>query len=144
MGSEYNSSESAAMHNELMHFLTQSQEMRKTAKGSLKQSLYAASGAFAGSFLLGPVGGLAGGVAGSVVGYLKSDDYDGALLEVVKLEGERRERLMKEVGKVLMSAGATARQLESAEAFRDALASFAEQEAVRDGVWRACLHAVHD
>mmetsp|Transcript_15524 Transcript_15524/g.21193 ORF Transcript_15524/g.21193 Transcript_15524/m.21193 type:complete len:144 (-) Transcript_15524:598-1029(-) len=135
---------SEEIHGELIRFLTQSEEMRKTARGSLKQSLYAGGGAFAGSMLLGPVGGLAGGVAGSVVGYLKSDDYDGAILEVVKLEGERRERLMKDVGKVMMNAGATAQQLQSAGAFRDALTQFAQQDAVRDGVWKACMHAVNE
>eukprot|EP00957_Ditylum_brightwellii_P188931 14382173-Ditylum_brightwellii.AAC.1 len=83
-----------------------------------------------------------GGVAGSVVEYLKSDDCNGALLEVAKLEGEQQEQLMKEVGKMLLSAGVTAQQLQLIEAFRGALSSFLQQEAVRYGVWRACLHDV--
>jgi hypothetical protein len=36
------------MHGELVQFLTQNEAMKKTARGSLKQSLYAGGGAFAG------------------------------------------------------------------------------------------------
>ena len=88
---ERQNEEFSMMHSELVRFLTQSQQMRDTARSSVKQSLYAGSGAFAGSFLGGPVGGLVGGVAGSIVGYLKSDDYDGALMAVLNLEGDRRQ-----------------------------------------------------
>jgi hypothetical protein len=35
-------------HGELIQFLTQNEAMKKTARGSLKQSLYAGGGAFAG------------------------------------------------------------------------------------------------
>jgi uncharacterized membrane protein len=80
----------AEAHSELVRFLTQSSEMRTTARGALKQSLWAAGGTFAGAILGGPVGGLIGGVTGSVLGLLKSDNYDGALLHIVQLEGERR------------------------------------------------------
>jgi len=65
--------------------------MRETAKSSMKQSLFAASGAFAGSFIGGPVGGLVGGIAGSVIGFIKSDDYDGAIVILTRLEGERKQ-----------------------------------------------------
>lgn len=113
--------------------------MRRTAKSSLKQSLYAGGGALAGSFIGGPVGGLLGGVVGSVVGYLQSDEYDGLVLAVLKLEEGRKQTLMKEVAAVLMIAGAQARQLESADGIREQLYRFADQEAVRDGVWKACM-----
>lgn len=77
-------------YSELMTFLSESRAMRKTAKSAVKQSLYAASGAFAGSFVGGPVGGLVGGVVGSVVGFLQSDDYDGAIVAMTKLDESHR------------------------------------------------------
>ncbi len=78
-------------YSELMRFLSESHSMRETAKSSMKQSLFAASGAFAGSFIGGPVGGLVGGIAGSVIGFIKSDDYDGAIVSLTRLEGERKQ-----------------------------------------------------
>ena len=86
---------SAEMHASLMQWLTESDDMRKTAKSSLKQSIYAGGGAFAGSFIGGPVGGLIGGVAGSIVGFLKSDDYDGLLLAVSKIDDVHRTKLVQ-------------------------------------------------
>ena len=86
---------SAEMHASLMEFLTESDSMRTTAKNSLKQSLYAGGGAFAGSFIGGPVGGLVGGIAGSLVGFFKSDDYDGLLLAVSKIDDAHRTKLLK-------------------------------------------------
>jgi hypothetical protein len=129
-------------HGELIYFLTQSHEMRKTAKSALKQGLYAGGGAIAGSFLLGPVGGLVGGIAGSVIGFFNSDNYDGAVLALTKIEGSRRNVLMQEVGKVLMVAGATTQQIASSEAFRSTLLHYAQDNTVRDGIWRACLHSI--
>jgi hypothetical protein len=131
-------------YGELMSFLNESQSMRRTARNAVKQSLWAGGGALGGAFLMGPIGGLVGGIFGSIVGFVKSDEYDGALLAIMKLEGARREVLMREVGQVLMAAGATTRDLQSAEAFRGALYSYAEQETVRNGVWRACLHSIQD
>ena len=89
---------SAEMHAGLMEFLTESDSMRKTAKNSLKQSLYAGAGAFAGSFIGGPVGGLVGGIGGSLVGFFKSDDYDGLLLAVSKIDDAHRTKLLKVSG----------------------------------------------
>eukprot|EP00591_Stephanopyxis_turris_P010290 CAMPEP_0195519366 /NCGR_PEP_ID=MMETSP0794_2-20130614/14606_1 /TAXON_ID=515487 /ORGANISM="Stephanopyxis turris, Strain CCMP 815" /LENGTH=129 /DNA_ID=CAMNT_0040648505 /DNA_START=133 /DNA_END=519 /DNA_ORIENTATION=- len=128
-------SNSDGFHEELVGFLRDNHDMRKTARNSLKQSLWAGGGAFAGSMLLGPVGGLVGGVAGSAAGYFMSDPYDGAVLAVLKLEEERRKVLMTEVRAVLMGAGATAQQLQSSDGFREAIFQFAEQDAVRNGVW---------
>ena len=130
-------------HRVVIDFLTNSQEMRQTAKSSLKQSMYAGGGALAGGFILGPVGGLVGGIAGSVAGFLHADDYDGAVLAMSKLEGARKDALLKGVGAVLMAAGATARQFESAEAFQSALKEFAAQPAVRQQIWNACRNAVN-
>jgi hypothetical protein len=118
--------------------------MRRTARNALKQSLWAGGGALGGAFLMGPIGGLVGGIVGSIIGFVKSDEYDGALMAIMKLEGARREQLMREVGQVLIAAGATTRDLQSAEAFREALYSYAEQESVRNGVWRACLHSIQN
>jgi len=78
-------------HSELVRFLTESQEMRIAAKSSLKHSLWAGAGAFAGAMMLGPVGGLVGGVAGSVAGFLQSDPYDGAVLAIIKIQGQQRQ-----------------------------------------------------
>jgi len=86
---------SAEMHASLMEFLTESESMRKTAKSSLKQSMYAGGGAFAGSFIGGPVGGLIGGIAGSLVGFFQSDGYDGLLLAVSKIDDTHRTHLLK-------------------------------------------------
>lgn len=77
-------------YEELMSFMSESSSMRETAKSAVKQSLFSAGGAFAGSFLGGPVGGLIGGVAGSLIGYIKSDDYDGLIIALTKIETERR------------------------------------------------------
>ena len=130
------------VHSELVRFLTESREMRQTAQSAVRQSLWAAGGALAGSLLLGPAGGLAGGVAGSLVGYLRSDTYDGVVLAVVKLQGSHRDRVVREVTDVLITAGATARQLERAGAFQEALRQFAGREEVRDGLWKACMVSV--
>ena len=90
--------------------------MRNTAKSSLKQSMFAGGAAFAGSMIAGPVGGLVGGlVGGSVIGFLNSDDYDGAVKLIMDLESERHQALMKEIGCVLMAAGASVRELRSDE-----------------------------
>ena len=86
--------------------------MRNTAKSSLKQSMFAGGAAFAGSMIAGPVGGLVGG---SVIGFLNSDDYDGAVKLIMDLESERHQALMKEIGCVLMAAGASVRELRSDE-----------------------------
>lgn len=128
-------------YRELMQFLTESHEMRNAARGSVKQGLCAAAGAIAGGFVLGPVGGLVGGIGGSIYGFLTASDYDGALVQIMKLERDQQERLMTEVGGVLRAAGATANQFESPEAFRATLAEFAAQNSVRDQIWRACIEA---
>ena len=84
-------------YTELMSFLSESHSMRVTAKSAVKQSLYAASGAFAGSFIGGPLGGLLGGIAGSVIGYVKSDNFDGAIVALTKLESARQKVCMSVV-----------------------------------------------
>jgi hypothetical protein len=129
-------------YGELVRFLTESHEMRVTARNALKQSLYAAGGAFTGAFLMGPIGGLVGGIFGSIVGFFKSDEYDGAVLAISKLEGERRTQLMSEVMTVLTTAGATTQQMANAEVFHDTLYRLAEQDSVRNGIWSACVHAI--
>ena len=82
-----------AQHNELIDFLTNSREMRQTAKSSLKQAAYASGGALAGGFLLGPVGGMVGGIFGSIIGFVKADNYDGAILSVCKLDSAHKKAL---------------------------------------------------
>ena len=139
-------------HNELVQFLTNSREMRRTAKSSFKQAAYAGGeffvysallvgyfvallvcclsfflshadvatsivpfstlgGAIAGGFLLGPVGGMVGGIVGSIIGFFQSDNYDGALLAICKLDEAQKKTLMTRVGQILIASGATAQQL---------------------------------
>lgn len=43
-----------------------------------------------------------------------------------------------------MAAGATIQQLESSQAFRDALFQFASQDAVRNKIWKACTSSIDD
>jgi len=128
-------------HSEFMRFLMENQGMRKTAKSALKQSLFAGGGALAGSLLAGPPGGLVGGLVGSVIGYIKADDYDGVVLHLSKLNAQQQRFLMTEVGDVLMKAGATSAQLQSKEAFRDAVYAYAQQDSVRNDIWKACVSA---
>jgi hypothetical protein len=129
-------------HSELMEFLLHNDNMRKTAKNSLKAGLYAGGGALAGALCLGPLGGLLGGVCGSIVGYVQSDPYDGVLKQMTVLDPYKKERLMRDVRAVLTTAGATAIQLQTADAFRGALVELAQRREVRDKVWKACLAAV--
>jgi len=105
--------DSQLQYRELMEFLTTNRDMRKAATGSVKQGLCAAGGAIAGGFILGPVGGLVGGIGGSIYGFLTASNYDGALVQIMQLDRDHQERLMKEVGSVLKAAGATAQQFDS-------------------------------
>jgi hypothetical protein len=131
-------------HSELIDFLTNSRDMRQTAKSSLKQAAYGGGAALAGGFLLGPIGGLVGGIAGSIIGFLKSDNYDGAILAVCKLEDAQKQILMQRVGQVLISAGATLQQLDSGTIFRDTLVNLASRRNVRDDLWNACIQSLQE
>lgn len=135
--------EPAAMHGEFIRFLTDNGEMRNTARSAIKQSMWAGGGALTGGLLLGPVGGLVGGIAGSLVGFVKSDQYDGVVLHVVKLNEQQRQFLMAEVAQVLVTAGATSQDLSSVEKFRTSLQLYAQQPSVREAIWKACLSAMN-
>ena len=89
-------------------------------------------------------GGLVGGITGSIIGFMQADQYDGAVQQLLQLEGARREQLMQAVGGVLKAAGASAIQFESPEAFRGALVELATRRQVRDQLWQACLRAMED
>lgn len=132
------------LRGELARFLTENQDMRKTAQNSLKQALYAASGAFTGSLLLGPVGGLVGGVLGSIGGYISSakDPYDGVIVAISKIEHAKRDILLSEVKQALILAGASAQQLENSEEFGNILRRFVKTDTVRNNVWSACMQAI--
>ena len=99
-------------YSELMTFLTGNNQMRNTARSALKQGMWAAGGA--------TMGGMVGGIAGSIIGFVKSDPYDGMLHQLTNLESHRQTALLKEVGGVLMAAGATTQQL-GPDMFRDTL-----------------------
>ena len=131
-------------HNELIDFLTNSRDMRQTAKSSMKQAAYAGGGALAGGFLLGPVGGMVGGIFGSILGFLKAGDYDGAVLQIVKLEPDHKRVLMKRVGQVLITAGAASHQLDTQSAFRDTLVQYCSRPGVREDLWNACIQSLQE
>jgi len=133
-----------SQYHELMEFLNNNRDMRKAAKHSMKQGLWAGGGAVAGGLVLGPVGGLIGGIAGSLVGFMQSDNYDGVVQQVLALDRARQERLVQAVSQILKSSGANAQQFESPEAFRAALYEFASKPTVRDQMWRACVAAIEE
>jgi hypothetical protein len=131
-------------HDELIDYLTNSRDMRKTAKSSMKQAMYAGGAALAGGFLLGPIGGMVGGIVGSVFGFFKSDDYDGAVLCVSKLDSDHQRLLMQRVGQVLIAAGASSQQLGSQSAFRDTLVHLCSRPQVREDVWNTCIQSLQE
>ena len=129
-------------HTELVEFLVDNPNMKHAARSAMKQGLGAAAGATMGGLFLGPVGGLVGGILGSVVGFLAVDDYDGVVQQIVKLQSEtQKERLIKGVRQVLMTAGAS--MPTTASGFRGALVEFAQQRNVREQVWNLCMDAVN-
>lgn len=131
-----------ARYTTLMEFLSTSSAMRQTATSSFKQSLWAGSGAMAGGMMMGPVGGLVGGIAGSLIGYAKSSDYDGALVQLCKLDQSSKRELMTRIGQVLIAAGAATRGINTNEAFRDALLLYVSQSNVKENLWNACLESL--
>jgi len=131
-----------SLHHELMHFLSGNREMRKTAHNAIKHGIWAGSGAITGAMVGGPLGGALGGVAGSIIGYFHADEYDGVVKQLRNLDESHRQRLLRQVGGVLMSAGASNEAFTSSQDFREALSEFAEEGCVRDGLWRVCAEAV--
>ena len=63
---------------------------------------------------------------------------------MMKLDDERRKGLVNDVTKVLIAAGATANSLQMNDGFQTALRQFAEQDSVRDGIWRACVQSLQN
>jgi hypothetical protein len=131
-----------ARYGTLMDYLSNSREMREVATSSLRQAMWAGSGALVGGFVLGSVGGLVGGIAGSLVGFARSPSYDGMLVQLCKLNVEQRNILLTRVGEILIAAGATAQGMDSTDAFRDALIAYASQRTVREGLWNACIESL--
>lgn len=134
----------AAQYTTLIDYLNNSHDMRQTAKGSMKQAAYAGAGALAGGMLFGAVGGLVGGIGGSLVGFFQSNNYDGIVLQLCKMDDRQQQTLVRDVGKILISAGAAAQSLNSVDAFRDALLSYASQRRVRDDLWTVCLQSLQE
>lgn len=132
-----------AQYGELLDFLTNNDEMRSTAKSSIKQGLYAGTGAVAGGSLLGPLGGMVGGIVGSIIGYYKSDPYDGAIKTIATLDTARQQALVEEISGILIVAGAALESLETVGGFTSALQQFAAQETVRNNVWQACVTSIN-
>ena len=128
----------------LVEFLTDNPEMKKAAVHSIRQGLMAGGGAVAGGLLMGPVGGLVGGIVGSLVGFFQAPNYEGMVQQIQQLERHRQEHLLRQVRTALITAGATARTMETTADFRDALVQFAGQAPVRDQIWRACVEALEE
>mmetsp|Transcript_26993 Transcript_26993/g.74208 ORF Transcript_26993/g.74208 Transcript_26993/m.74208 type:complete len:151 (+) Transcript_26993:134-586(+) len=128
----------------LMEFLSSSTDMRKTATSSFKQSLWAGSGAMVGGMMFGPVGGLVGGITGSLVGFVRTSDYDGAVVHLCKLDQASKKELLTRVGQVLIAAGAATNGIQTNTAFRDALFSYATNSGVRDQLWDACMNSLQN
>lgn len=127
---------------ELMEFLKNNNDMRKTGKQSLKQGLMAGGAAVAGGVMFGPVGGLLGGIIGSLAGFLSTDDYDGAVQQMMRVSDVNKRQLVEQVYSILKQAGASSSNFDSPEAFQATLVDFASQQSVRDQVWRACLSSI--
>ena len=127
---------------ELMEFLKNNNDMRKTGKQSLKQGLMAGGGAVARGMLFGPIGGLLGGIVGSLAGFFSADDYDGAVQQMMQVNDIHKRQLVEQVYSILKQAGASSSNFDSPEAFRATLIDFAGQQSVRDQVWRACLSSI--
>jgi hypothetical protein len=126
-------------NSELLLFLRSSPDVRAASASSVKQGLYAGSGAVAGGLLLGPVGGMVGGIAGSVYGWWRSPSYDGCVKIISTLPPAQQEALLREVSAVLVSAGAAAGSLEGTGGMAAALAGYASRPEVRDQIWGAVL-----
>ena len=127
----------------LMDYLSNSNDMKKLAKSSFQQAMWSGAGAMTGALLLGPVGGLVGGITGSIVGFMKTPDYDGIVLHLCKLDEPNKKALMRKVGQVLIAAGAASQSMNTQDAFRDALLTYASSREVREGLWNACLDTLH-
>ena len=131
-------------YTEIVSFLRDNDEMRKTARNALKQGLIAGASTVGGALLFGPIGGLIGGIAGSILGFQQADEYDGVITHVMKLEGRSRIRLVDSIRVALTAAGASLKHFESPEIFRTALTEFVSKEQVREKVWHACVDAIKD
>merc|ERR1712226_1088848 len=121
-----------------------SRDMRHTAKNSIKQGLWAGAGAVTGAMLLGPVGGLVGGVTGSLVGFMRADEYDGVVQQLVQLPAARQSRLVRAIKNVLANASSSTDNdlFGSPEAFGTALSEYANRRSVREHIWRLCQEAL--
>lgn len=134
-------------HRVLLDFMTNNDDMKKAAKSSLKQGMYAGGGAVAGGLLIGPVGGVIGGITGSIIGFMQSDNYSGMLQQMMILDATRKSHLIDAVKATLINAGASSTDrsiFTSPDAFRATLAQFAAQRTVRDQIWKACIDAINE
>lgn len=135
----------AAQYTTIIEYVQNSTEMRTAAKSSIKQGLWAGTGAVTGGMFFGPIGGLVGGIGGSIIGFLKSDNYDGMVLQLCKLDERQQHALVKDAGKILVGAGATIQTLSSVDGFRNALFLYAsQQQHVRDELWNVCLSSLQE
>ena len=151
----------AAYHAELLAFLRESNDMRTAAKHSVKQGLWAGGGAVAGGLVAGPVGGLVGGVAGSVMGFFQSEDYDGAIQQLMQLPEAQQSRFVQAVTKLLAQYHLTSNNqrrstgngvdddddmngffVNTPQAFRNTLSALAKRRDVRQELWRLCKQAL--
>ena len=76
--------------------------------------------------------------------YAKSSNYEGAILNLCKLDERSKKELLTRVGQVMITAGAAAQGMNTGTTFRDTLITYASQQTVRDGLWNACLESLHE
>lgn len=63
-------------------------------------------------------------------------------MTLFKLDETQKKVLLTRISQVLIAAGASAQQLTSPNAFRQALVTFASQPSVREDIWNACVQSL--
>lgn len=92
-------------YNHLMFVMSANDELKRSAAGVTKQTLWTASGSVAGGVVGGPAGALVGAIAGAAIGYMTSDDYEATMTVLKNLDDEDKEELVRRVKIMVGSAG---------------------------------------
>lgn len=77
---------------EMLRVLATDEELKKSAKGILKQMAWTAGGTIAGGVFKGSQGAIIGGVAGCLIGYICSDEYKPVLRVLKNLRQHHRKK----------------------------------------------------
>ncbi|XP_077992117.1 uncharacterized protein LOC144446240 [Glandiceps talaboti] len=90
-------------YDHLMDLMSTNAELKKSATGIMKQTLWSAGGTIAGGAVGGPAGALAGGLLGAAFGYLTSDDYQAMLTVLQDLSDEEKAEIVCKVRRAVGS-----------------------------------------